>query len=55
MFLKSERPLLLIYIYIYVEDSVIYSCRESEKNLLEEIKEFISYGCEIEETIEVRS
>ena len=37
MFLKPERPFLLIY--IDTDDSVSYSWLESEKDLLEEIKE----------------
>lgn len=53
MFLKPERPFLLIY--TDTDDSVSYSWLESEEDLLEEIKEVTSYGCEIADAIEIGS
>lgn len=53
MFLKPERPFLLIY--TDTDDSVSYSWLESEEDLLEEIKEVTSYGCKIADAIEIGS
>ena len=50
MFLKPERPFLLMY--TDTDDSVSYSWLESEEDLLEVIREVISYGCKIVDAIE---
>lgn len=53
MFLKPERPFLLMY--TDTDDSVSYSWLESEEDLLEVIREVISYGCKIVDAIEIGS
>lgn len=53
MFLKPERPFLLIY--VDTDDSVSYAWLESEEDLQETIREVKSYGCEIADVIEIGS
>ena len=52
MFLKPERPFLLIYTD---NDTVSYAWLETEEELKEVIAEVISYGCEIQDAIEIGS
>ena len=52
MFLKPERPYLLIYTD---NDVVSYSWLETEEDMKELIKEVKSYGCEIADAIEIGS
>lgn len=53
MFLEPEKPFLLIY--TDVDDSVSYAWLESEEDLQEVIKEVTSYGCKIQDAIEIGS
>lgn len=53
MFLQPEKPFLLIY--TDTDDSVSYAWLESEEDLLEVIKEVSSYGCKIQDAIEIGS
>ena len=53
MFLKPEKPFLLIY--TDTDDSVSYAWLESEEDLQEVIKEVASYGCIIQDAIEIGS
>ena len=52
MFLQPERPFLLIYTD---NDTVSYAWLETEEELKEVIAEVISYGCEIQDAIEIGS
>lgn len=52
MFLKPERPFLLIYTD---DNTVSYAWLETEEELREVIAEVISYGCEIQDAIEIGS
>lgn len=52
MFLKPERPFLLIYAD---NDEVNYAWLESEEELKEVIAEVASYGCKICDAIEIGS
>ncbi len=53
MFLQPEKPFLLIY--TDTDDSVSYAWLESEEDLQEVIKEVTSYGCKIQDAIEIGS
>lgn len=53
MFLKPERPFLLIY--ESEQDGVSYSWLEDEDELKDVIKEVKSYGCTIVDAIEIGS
>ena len=53
MFLQPEKPFLLIY--TDTDDSVSYTWLESEEDLQEVIEEVISYGCKIQDAIEIGS
>lgn len=53
MFLQPEKPFLLMY--TDTDDSVSYIWLESEEALHEVIKEVTSYGCEIQDAIEIGS
>lgn len=52
MFLKPEKPFLLIYTD---NDNVSYAWLETEEDLQEVITEVKSYGCEIQDAIEIGS
>lgn len=51
-FLKPERPFLLIYTD---NDEVSYAWLESEEELRQVIEEVTSYGCKIQDAIEIGS
>lgn len=53
VFLQPEKPFLLIY--TDTDDSVSYAWLESEEDLQEVIKEVTSYGCKIQDAIEIGS
>lgn len=53
MFLRPERPFLLIY--TDTDGSVSFAWLESEEDLREVIEEVKSYGCEIQDAIEIGS
>lgn len=52
-FTKPERPFLLIYTDI--DDSVSYVWLETEDELKEVIEEVKSYGCTIQDALEIGS
>lgn len=52
-FTKPERPFLLIYTDI--DDSVSYAWLETEDELKEVIEEVESYGCTIQDALEIGS
>lgn len=52
MFLRPERPFLLIYTD---NDAVSFAWLETEEELREVIAEVKSYGCEISDAIEIGS
>lgn len=52
-FTKPERPFLLIYTDI--DDSVSYAWLETEDELKEVIEEVKSYGCNIQDALEIGS
>lgn len=52
-FTKPERPFLLIYTDI--DDSVSYAWLETEEELNDVISEVKSYGCKIQDAIEIGS
>nr|DAW00102.1 MAG TPA: hypothetical protein [Caudoviricetes sp.] len=52
-FTKPERPFLLIYTDI--DDSVSYAWLETEDELKEVIEEVKSYGCTIQDALEIGS
>lgn len=52
-FTKPERPFLLIY--TDTDDSVAYAWLETEDELKEVIKEVKSYGCTIQDALEIGS
>lgn len=53
MFLRPEKPFLLIY--TNADNSVSFAWLESEEDLREVIEEVKSYGCEIQDAIEIGS
>lgn len=52
-FTKPNRPFLLIY--TDTDDSISYAWLETEEELREVIEEVTSYGCEIQDAIEISS
>ena len=52
-FTNQERPFLLIYTDI--DDSVSYAWLETEDELKEVIEEVKSYGCTIQDALEIGS
>ena len=52
-FTKPERPFLLIYTDI--DDSVSYAWLKTEDELKEVIEEVKSYGCTIQDALEIGS
>lgn len=50
-FTKPERPFLLIY--ADVDDSLSYAWLETEEELEDVVKEVKSYGCTIQDAIEI--
>lgn len=53
IFIKPDRPFLLIY--TDDNDEVSYLWTESEEELMEVIAEVTSYGCKIQDAIEIGS
>ena len=52
-FTKPYRPFLLIY--TDTDDSISYAWLETEEGLREVMNEVTSYGCEIQDAIEIGS
>ncbi len=52
-FTKPDRPFLLIY--TDTEDSISYAWLETEEELRQVMEEVTSYGCEIQDAIEIGS
>ena len=52
-FTKLDRPFLLIY--TDTDDSISYAWLETEEELREVMDEVTSYGCEIQDAIEIGS
>lgn len=50
-FTKPERPFLLIY--ADVDDSLSYAWLETEEELEDVVKEVKSYGCTIQDAVEI--
>ena len=55
LFLRPEKPYLLIYTDKGNDDSVSVAWMETEEGLLDVIKEVKSYGCIIQDAIEIGS
>lgn len=53
MFCRPEKPFLLIY--TSADNSVSFAWLESEEDLREVIEEVKSYGCEIQDAVEIGS